>query len=114
MATLSRVQVVIDYLTGARTGNGMTHRSANVTKTATMTNGSALVAADTEAALADVALVTGVIDDIRIDNLAVGEQLTVRVAESFCLFDTDKIHFSDAGAFVPAAATLLKVLNKFQ
>jgi hypothetical protein len=114
MPTFQRKQVVLDVLDSGRTGQGMSHTTVQVTKTATMTQGSALVAAGTEAALADVATVTGVIDDLTIDNAAVGDVLIVSVAQSFCLFKTANIHFSDAGAFVPANATLLKVLNKFQ
>lgn len=112
MATFQRKQVVLNTLTSDR-ADDMTHRTVSVVKTATMAQGSALVAAGTEAAIANVALVTGVIDDLLIDGAAVGETVLVRVAHSFCKFKTSNIKFSDAGAFVPASATLLKVLNQF-
>lgn len=112
MATLVRNQVVLDKLSADRTGDDMTHRTESVTKTATMTNGSCLIG-DTEAAILNVATVDGVIDDIRIDDAAVGDVVLVRVAHSFCKFRTSLLHFSDAGAFVPANATVLNVLNQF-
>lgn len=114
MATFERPQVVIQRLVSDVTGNSMTNKSVEVLKTATMSQGSALLADGTEATLAQVALVTGVIDDLSIDNVVDGDSVYLSVAESFCLFKTDNIHFSDAGAFVPASASLLNVLNKFQ
>lgn len=112
MATFERKQVVINTLNSDR-ADDMTHRTVSVTKTATMAQGSALVAAGTEAAIANVALVTGILDDLRIDNADVGDVVLVRVAHSFCKFKTANIKFSDAGAFVPAAATALAALNQF-
>ena len=112
MATFERKQVVINSLISDR-ADDMTHRTVSVTKTATMSQGSALVAAGTEAALLDVANVTGILDDLRIDNAATGDVVLVRVAHSFCKFKTANIHYSNAGAFVPASATKLAVLNQF-
>ena len=107
MSTQSTVQVTFGGISTEYSNKGFTHETLSVTKTATMANGSALVAAGTEAALADVALVTQVIDDPAIDAVADGDTALVSVAVRGCIFNTDAINYSDAGAFVPANATLL-------
>lgn len=114
MTTFTRPQVVLEVLESGRSGQTMSHTTVLVTKTSTMKHGSALVAAGTEAALLNVALVTGIIDDLAINNVATGGTLQVSVAQKFCLFKTSEISYSNAGAFVPANATILKVLNQFQ
>lgn len=93
-----------------------THETQSVTVTATMSNGSALVAAGTEAAIAGVADVTMVIDEPNWDDkeFVVGEVIDVNVAVRGCVFAPSVIHFSDAGAFVPANATaLIAQMNTF-
>ncbi len=93
-----------------------THETKSVTVTETMSNGSALVAAGTEAALADVATVTMVIDEPDWDDkeFVVGEVIDVNAAVRGCVFDPTVIHFSDAGEFVPTAATaLIAQMNTF-
>ncbi len=104
MATFKIEQVVLDKLFKTAT-----HETRSVTVTATMSNGSALVAANTEAAIAAVADVTQVIDEPNWDDQghAVGAVVDVNVAVRGCVFDTSVIHFSDAGALVPASATAL-------
>jgi hypothetical protein len=90
-------------------GKVYTHEDVVVTKTSTMTHGSMLVAAGTEAAIADVAVVTGVIDDPMVDfeDVAVGDDVLVSVARRGNVFNTDALTYSDAGAAVPANLTLL-------
>ena len=107
MSTQSTVQVTFGGISTEYSNKGFTHETLSVTKTATMTNGSALVAAGTEAAIASVALVTQVIDDPAVELLATGETGLVSVAVRGCIFNTAAINYSDAGAFVPAGATLL-------
>ena len=78
MAIYTREQVVIDSLQGA--SQTMTHETIQVTKTATMTNGTLLLANRTEAASGDLAAnIVYVIDDVAMTrtNIAVGEVLTV-------------------------------------
>jgi hypothetical protein len=107
MSTQTPVQVTFGGISTEYSNKGFTHETLTVTKTATMFNGSALVAAGTEAAIANVALVTQVIDDPAIDIVATGDTALVAVAVRGCIFNTAAINYSDAGAFVPASATLL-------
>lgn len=115
MSTQSLVQVTFGGISTEYSNKGFTHESITVAKTATMANGSALVAAGTEAAIADVADVTGVIDDPAIELADEGDSVLVAVATRGCIFNTDAISFSDAGALVPSAATILNTaLNIFK
>lgn len=84
MAELKRPQVVANFLEGAGVGSDMVFTTLQVTKTATMTHGTLLVAAGTEAVDADITAgdVVYVIDDLLIDDVATGDVATVRaVAE---------------------------------
>lgn len=84
MAELKRPQVVANWLEGAGVTSDMVFTTLQVTKTATMTHGTLLVAAGTEAADADITAgdVAYVIDDLLIDDVATGDEATVRaVAE---------------------------------
>ena len=107
MSTQSPVQVTFGGISTEYSNKGFTHETLSVTKTATMANGSALVAAGTEAAIASVALVTQVIDDPAVELLEDGATGLVSVAVRGNIFNTAAINYSDAGAFVPAGATLL-------
>lgn len=109
MSTQQRYDVTLAGLQTEFGGRTYTHDSVVVTKTATMKHGSMLVAANTEAAIADVALVTGVIDDPMVDfeGVAVGDTVYVSVAKRGCVFATSALKYSDAGAAVPASLTLL-------
>jgi len=80
MATLSRNQVVLRALQGEGTGDAMINTTLQVTKTATMTNGTLLKADFTEAADADITAgdVVYVIDDFLIDAVATGDEATIR------------------------------------
>ena len=88
-------QIVANKLEDAYGSNAFTHRSAIVTKTATMRNGSLLVAANTEAAAAAAANVTGIIDDPRVDFLATGETLLVSIVEANAMVRQANCTFSD-------------------
>ncbi len=80
MATLSRNQVVLRALQGEGTGDAMINTTLQVTKTATMTNGTLLKADFTEAADADITAgdVVYVIDDYLIDAVSTGDEATIR------------------------------------
>ena len=78
MATYTREQVVIDSLQGA--SQTMTHETIQVTKTATMSNGTMILADRTEAAGGDLAAnIVYVIDDVAITNtdITTNDVLTV-------------------------------------
>ncbi len=80
MATLSRNQVVLRALQGEGTGDAMINTTLQVTKTATMTNGTLLKADFTEAADEDITAgdVVYVIDDYLIDAVSTGDEATIR------------------------------------
>ncbi|MCP4986962.1 MAG: hypothetical protein GY928_13205 [Colwellia sp.] len=104
MATFTIQQLVKDRLFRAGT-----HDTETVTVTATMGHGSALVAANTEAAIADVATVAGIIDCPTWDDegYVTGDVITVNVAKRGCFIDASVVSYSDAGAFTGVGATLL-------
>ncbi len=103
MATFTIEQLVKDTLFTSNT-----HQTETVVVTATMAHGSALVAANTEAAVADVALVTSIIDmpTYADEGFTVGDTITVNVAKRGCVVDESVVNYSDAGAFVGANAVL--------
>jgi hypothetical protein len=96
---------------------GFTHDTVQVTWTATMKNGSLLVADGTEAAAADAADVVGVIDDLTARNLAgeleVDDVLEVAVAKRGCVFNEDKVVFTDGAINATAKAALEGNMNTF-
>lgn len=106
---LSNHQIVLNKVVSE--APGFTHDTVDVTWTATMKNGSMLVAAGTEAAVLDAANVVGVIDDHTVrdlaSNLEVGDTLSVSVAKRGCTFNDDKVVFSN-GAINAAARTALE------
>ncbi len=78
MATLSRNQVFLDSFSAERTGQQMVKQTLQVTKTATMTHGTLLLADFTEAAGTDLAAnAVYVIDDFLIDSVETGDEATV-------------------------------------
>ncbi len=81
MATLTREQVVANWLEGAGVTSDMVFDTLQVTKTATMTHGTLLVAAGTEAVALDITNgdVAYVIDDLLIKEVATGDEFTARV-----------------------------------
>ena len=97
MATSHRQPVVLNTLSAAMGGN-MSYESVRVTVTATMQDGSLLVAAGTEAAAADAATVTGIIDfpQFEVGNYAVGDVILVPVLRRDAIVNSKALHFSDA------------------
>lgn len=100
MPTSNRKQAILAGLQTEFRGNDWTHKTVEVTVTSTMRNGSLLIAANTEAAAADAANVTGIIDDPRFDeNFAegydVGDVVLTRVARRDVIANSDVIRFSD-------------------
>lgn len=100
------------------TSGGYTHDSVLVTVTATMKQGSLLLADGTEAALLDAANVVGAIDDLtfrrHLDELEVGDQVLASVAKRGLIFNESALSYTDgdidqAGKDALAAAGL----NKF-
>ena len=107
MATTDFKQVVANKLEDAYGSNSMTHRSAVVTKTATMANGSILKTDNTEAAVADAATATGIIADSRIDVASVGDVLMVAVVEKNAQVRASALKFSDADYNAEALTALV-------
>lgn len=105
MSVQQRYDVTFASLTTEFGGKAYSHETVSVTKTDTMTHGSMLIAANTEAAISAVADVTKVIDDPSIDLVATGDTALVSVAVRGNVFNTASLTFSDAGAAVPAALT---------
>mgnify|MGYP000182354736 CR=1 FL=1 len=107
MATSHRQPVVLNTLSAAMGGN-MSYESVLVTVTATMQNGSLLVAANTEAAAADAATVTGIIDfpQFEVGDYAVGDVILVPVVRRDAIVNLNALHFSD-GAYTNEGLTAL-------
>ncbi len=111
MATLSRNQVVLRALQGEGTGDAMINTTLQVTKTATMTNGTLLKADFTEAVEADLAsAVAYVIDDHLIDAVATGDEATIRaVAElDWVIFRAEELKLGST----PLTGTQLTTFGK--
>lgn len=96
MATSYRKQAVLAGVQTELGGNAFTHDSVLVTVTDTMKNGSLLVG-DTEAALADVADVDGIIDDPAFDDglYTVGDVILVSVGKRSLIANTAVLAFTD-------------------
>ena len=107
MPVYSQKKPIVASLQTEFGGKGRTHESLEVVKTATMEHGSLLIAAGTEAALADVATVTMIIDDPQMDFVAVGDTVLTSVAVRECTVDESECKFSDAGVLDGTAATAL-------
>lgn len=87
MATLTREQVVANWVEGAGVTTDFVYNTLQVTKTATMTHGTLLLADGTEAADLDITNgdVAYVIDDLLIKEVATGDEFTARVVEELDL-----------------------------
>ncbi|AHK11519.1 hypothetical protein S140_112 [Shewanella sp. phage 1/40] len=107
MATSYRQPVVLNTLSAAMGGN-MSYESVLVTVTATMQDGSMLIAAGTEAAAADAATVTGIIDfpQFEVGDYQVGDVILVPVVIRDAVVNMGALHFSDA-AYGTEALTAL-------
>lgn len=111
MPIFTRDQVVLAQL--VEDTAGIVRDEVKVTKTATMANGSLLVAAGTEAAAAAAATVTFVIDDSRVDQLEDGDVMTVSVVKAGAILNYGKIKFSDA-AYAGEALPLMPLVSTSQ
>lgn len=106
MATSARKQAILAGLQTEIGGNAYTHETAEITMTATMANGSFLKADNTEAAIADVALVAGILDAPEIELYVDGDVFVTRVAKRNVIANSDVVQYSDA-AFGGEALAIL-------
>lgn len=117
MAVSSRPQVVFNEVSTQLNTSDWTHDTVTVTWTATMSDGSLLVAANTEAALIDAANVVKVIDDPQAfeKGYQVGDTVAVNVAVQGNVFNTAALSYSDTDTVVASALTgLAAKLNTFK
>lgn len=87
MATLQKEQVVANWVDTAGVTTDLAFETLQVTKTATLTHGTLLLADGTEAAELDITNgdVAFVVDDLLIKDVAVGEEYTARVVSGLDL-----------------------------
>ena len=116
MATNYRPQVTLNNIDSKIPTFDLSHDSVLVTWTATMSDGSLLIAANTEAAEAAAATVTKVIDDPQaVVGNTVGDTVLVNVAVQGNVFHTEALSYSDTDTVAPAALTALAAqLNTFR
>ena len=117
MAVNSRPQVVLNEVTTQTTTSDWTNDTVLVTWTATMSNGSLLIADNTEAAEAAAATVVKVINDPTVEaaGYEVGDTVSVNVAVQGCVFNTAALSYSDTNTVTASALTALAAqLNTFK
>lgn len=109
MATLDREQIVANALAGQGAGDDMTHTTLEVVKTATMSNGTLLLADGTEAVTGDIpANIVYVIDDPKVQFITTGDTDGVRVVEAL-----DWVKFYGANLKLGATALAAGELTAF-
>jgi hypothetical protein len=109
MATLNREQIVANALEGQGAGDDMTHTTLEVVKTATMSNGTLLLADGTEAVAGDLAAnIVYVIDDPKVEFIPDGDTDGVRVVEAL-----DWVKFYGANLKLGATALSAGELTTF-
>lgn len=108
MPTSDFYQVQLDGVQNLYKNNGRTHESVVITKTTTMKNGSILKADNTEAAKADAATATKILDFTAFNGLdiATGDTLEVPVIVRESTVDATYLTFSD-GAYTNEGLTAL-------
>ena len=106
MADSNFKYVVANYLPDVFGGRDMAFDTVVVTKTASMGNGSILKADGTEAAIADAATATRIIDHAALDLADVGDVVAVSALSAFGKAYKANIKFSD-GAYTNQALTAL-------
>lgn len=116
MATSYRKQAILANVQTEIGGNSYTHESVEVTVTATMGNGSLLLANNTEGAVAAAATVEKIIDDPKFDDgfYTVGDTAFIRVATNNVIANSDVIKFSDAAYGSETLTALLAAGVKLQ
>jgi hypothetical protein len=94
----------------------LSYESVQVTVTATMGNGSLLLADNTEGAAADAATVVSIIDDPKFDEgfYAVGDTILVPVGKRNLIASSDVIKFSDAAYGAETLTALVAAGVKLQ
>jgi len=107
MADSNFKQVVVNYVPSVYGGQEMSHDTVVVTKTATMENGSILKADGTEAAIADAATATHIINDTSFDVKEEGDVVAVAAVKALAQVKKANIKFSD-GAYTSEALTALE------
>lgn len=99
------------------TSGGWTHDTVELTVTATMKQGSLLLADGTEAETADGANVTGVINDLTFrrhrDTLEVGDVLLASVAKRGLTLNESALTYTDGAIDAAGKDALSASLNKF-
>lgn len=98
--------VTVNYLQDVYGGKGMSHDTVVVTKTATMESGSILKADGTEAAVADAATATLILDFAAVDVASVGDVIAASAVKAYSQVKTGSLKFSDA-AYAGEALTAL-------
>lgn len=98
--------VVANYIPDVFGGKDMAFDTVVVTKTATMGNGSILKADGTEAAIADAATATHIVDFPALDLADVGDVVAVSALSGYGIVHKANIKFSD-GAYTNEALTAL-------
>ena len=117
MPVNSRPQVVFNEVATQLNTSDFTHETVNVVWTATMSNGSLLIANNTEAAVAAAATVVKVIDEGAVENKGylVGATIAVNVATKGNVFNTSALSYSDTDTVTASALTALAAkLNTFK
>lgn len=98
--------VVANYIPDVFGGKDMAFDTVVVTKTATMGNGSILKDDGTEAAIADAAVATHIVDQPSLDLAEVGDVVAVSALSGFGKVTKAHIKFSD-GAYTNETLTAL-------
>lgn len=107
MSSSLRKQAILSGVTTATGGNAYTHESIQVTVTATMANGSLMLATGLEAAEADAATVVGILDAPELEGTSVGDVIFTRLAKRNVIANTPVLKYSDVSTVTTSALTAL-------
>ncbi len=107
MSSSLRKQAILSGVTTDTGGNAYTHESIQVTVTATMANGSLMLATGLEAAEADAATVVGILDAPELEGTAVGDVIFTRLAKRNVIANTLVLKYSDESDVTTSALTAL-------
>lgn len=107
MSSSLRKQAILSGVTTATGGNAYTHESIQVTVTATMANGSLMLATGLEAAEADAATVVGILDAPELEGASVGDVIFTRLAKRNVIANTPVLKYSDVSTVTTSALTAL-------
>lgn len=107
MSSSLRKQAILSGVTTETGGNAYTHESIQVTVTATMANGSLMLATGLEAAEADAATVVGILDAPELEGTSVGDVIFTRLAKRNVIANTPVLQYSDEADVTTSALTAL-------